>query len=133
LLDADQAVAASGAASARVTECRPAARTDQAHRLLDATLDNFGSATPEMEMEMEMENKTDIARDEGLFWVFLTGFFAIGFNTLFDQPIPGAVKTLVGIVGLAYSIRQHLPPTSYRTWIIVLEMAVTSFTVGYDI
>lgn len=77
-------------------------------------------------------DKPAMGREEALFWIFLT-IFGTGLYLVFDHPFPGAVIMLFGIVGLAYSLRQHLHATSYKTWIVIIAMTVTAVTSGYDV
>jgi hypothetical protein len=70
--------------------------------------------------------------DEAIFWIALT-IFGTGLYLVSDQAIWGGIMVVVGLGGLLYSLRQHLPATSYKTWIVVVSMAAATASAGYDI
>jgi hypothetical protein len=79
-----------------------------------------------------MAGQTGMGREESIFWIALT-IFGTGLYLVIDDHQWGGLLLVVGVLGLIYSLRHELGSGSYRSWIVIVTMAIAVATAGYDI
>jgi hypothetical protein len=69
---------------------------------------------------------------DAIFWIALT-VFGYGLSLLKDSPLWAGLAMALGIAGLIFSLRHHVPSTSRRASVVGIAMLVAIATSGYDI
>jgi hypothetical protein len=70
--------------------------------------------------------------EDAVFWIALT-VFGTGLYIVADYHIYGLVLIIIGVLGLAWSSRGHMPRSSWKTGTLILAMLITLSVAGYDI